>query len=323
MNEEEITKTVIDSALTLAGVSRQAACMPRAWVISDHDPHRLRAADAVTITAGIVTSIRWSRSATWACLRWTFSRPENADGHPGPRKLVEETTGKNRGRSNPARRRGDLRDAQPGRRTSAYSRWNRKACARLASSVRPRVIGGHHRPGRAVSSRPDEFIPLYADRKSGKGGRRVRPSAARTDPEVRPTASWSTRNRSCKPRKFLPGTRSAMRMCSPRDGEKKKPEEMAKQRAIFVEGRREEKQHQGREGQSAFDVLDKVAGYGSTRRTRRATAVLAYQTAWLKAPTPGAVHGGASVQRARQHRQESHKFVAEAKAMASPAFRRA
>jgi len=63
---------------------------------------------------------------------------------------------------------------------------------------------------------------------------------------------------------------------------KKKPEEMAKQRAVFVAGART----RGVEETAAshiFDLMEKFAGYGFNKSHSAAYALIAYQTAWLKA----------------------------------------
>lgn len=68
---------------------------------------------------------------------------------------------------------------------------------------------------------------------------------------------------------------------------KKKPEEMAEQRAIFTEGAFE----RGVERQTAtaiFDLMEKFAGYGFNKSHSAAYALIAYQTAWLKAHYPAA-----------------------------------
>ncbi|MGB5626955.1 MAG: DNA polymerase III subunit alpha [Woeseiaceae bacterium] len=68
---------------------------------------------------------------------------------------------------------------------------------------------------------------------------------------------------------------------------KKKPEEMAKQREIFVEGATE----RGVSGVTAtriFDLMEKFAGYGFNKSHSAAYAVLSYQTAYLKAHYPAA-----------------------------------
>lgn len=68
---------------------------------------------------------------------------------------------------------------------------------------------------------------------------------------------------------------------------KKKPEEMAKQREIFTEGATA----RGVEKETAtyiFDLMEKFAGYGFNKSHSAAYALVAYQTAWLKAHYPAA-----------------------------------
>jgi DNA polymerase-3 subunit alpha len=66
---------------------------------------------------------------------------------------------------------------------------------------------------------------------------------------------------------------------------KKKPEEMAKQRSIFVAGA---VQNNVPEHQAAyiFDLMEKFAGYGFNKSHSAAYALLSYQTGWLKAHEP-------------------------------------
>jgi DNA polymerase-3 subunit alpha len=68
---------------------------------------------------------------------------------------------------------------------------------------------------------------------------------------------------------------------------KKKPEEMAKQRSIFVSGATA---RGVKESQAAhiFDLMEKFAGYGFNKSHSAAYALLSYQTAWLKAHYPAA-----------------------------------
>jgi DNA polymerase-3 subunit alpha len=68
---------------------------------------------------------------------------------------------------------------------------------------------------------------------------------------------------------------------------KKKAEEMARQRSIFVEGA----VGNGVEEKTAtyiFDLMEKFAGYGFNKSHSAAYALLAYQTAWLKTHYPAA-----------------------------------
>jgi len=66
---------------------------------------------------------------------------------------------------------------------------------------------------------------------------------------------------------------------------KKKPEEMALQRAVFVDGA---KQNGVAESLAThiFDMIEKFAGYGFNRSHSAAYALIAYQTAWLKTHYP-------------------------------------
>jgi DNA polymerase-3 subunit alpha len=68
---------------------------------------------------------------------------------------------------------------------------------------------------------------------------------------------------------------------------KKKPEEMAKQREIFVTGATERGVTQAT-ATRIFDLMEKFAGYGFNKSHSAAYAVLAYQTAYLKAHYPAA-----------------------------------
>jgi DNA polymerase-3 subunit alpha len=68
---------------------------------------------------------------------------------------------------------------------------------------------------------------------------------------------------------------------------KKKPEEMARQRSVFVEGARARGVAEARAGY-IFDLIEKFAGYGFNKSHSVAYALLAYQTAWLKAHYPEA-----------------------------------
>jgi DNA polymerase III subunit alpha len=68
---------------------------------------------------------------------------------------------------------------------------------------------------------------------------------------------------------------------------KKKPEEMAQQREAFVNGARARGVAE-RLATQIFDLIEKFAGYGFNRSHSAAYALIAYQTAWLKAHYPAA-----------------------------------
>jgi DNA polymerase-3 subunit alpha len=66
---------------------------------------------------------------------------------------------------------------------------------------------------------------------------------------------------------------------------KKKPEEMAKQKTIFVEGAKKNGVDES-EGARIFGLLEFFAGYGFNKSHSAAYALITYQTAWLKAHYP-------------------------------------
>jgi DNA polymerase-3 subunit alpha len=68
---------------------------------------------------------------------------------------------------------------------------------------------------------------------------------------------------------------------------KKKPEEMAKQREVFVNGATERGVAEST-ATRIFDLMEKFAGYGFNKSHSVAYALLAYQTAYLKAHYPAA-----------------------------------
>ncbi|MFI4938243.1 MAG: DNA polymerase III subunit alpha [Candidatus Berkiellales bacterium] len=68
---------------------------------------------------------------------------------------------------------------------------------------------------------------------------------------------------------------------------KKKPEEMASQRAIFIKGA-VDREVEERTASYIFDLMEKFAGYGFNKSHSAAYALVSYQTAWLKTHHPSA-----------------------------------
>jgi DNA polymerase-3 subunit alpha len=66
---------------------------------------------------------------------------------------------------------------------------------------------------------------------------------------------------------------------------KKKPEEMAKQKSVFVEGAKAKGVEAGEAGR-IFGLLEYFASYGFNKSHSAAYALITYQTAWLKAHYP-------------------------------------
>lgn len=67
---------------------------------------------------------------------------------------------------------------------------------------------------------------------------------------------------------------------------KKKPEEMAKQREIFVKGAKETNKIEAKKANDIFNILEKFAGYGFNKSHSAAYGIISYQTAFLKANHP-------------------------------------
>jgi DNA polymerase-3 subunit alpha len=97
---------------------------------------------------------------------------------------------------------------------------------------------------------------------------------------------------------------------------KKKPEEMAKQRAVFEDGAA----RLGIDPQLAikiFDLVEKFAGYGFNKSHSAAYALVSYQTAWLKAHYP-APFMAAVMSSELQNTDKIVVFVEECRAMSLP-----
>jgi DNA polymerase-3 subunit alpha len=95
---------------------------------------------------------------------------------------------------------------------------------------------------------------------------------------------------------------------------KKKPEEMAKQRAIFVEGCAKLNNIKPDKANQLFDVLDKFAGYGFNKSHAACYGVITCQTAWLKARHP-VEFMAALLSNELDNTDKIALFVAEARAM--------
>jgi DNA polymerase-3 subunit alpha len=94
---------------------------------------------------------------------------------------------------------------------------------------------------------------------------------------------------------------------------KKKPEEMAKQREIFVEGAK--KHGHGEElASNIFDLMEKFAGYGFNKSHSAAYALVSYQTAWLKQHYP-APFMAAVMSSEMQNTDKIVVFIEECRAM--------
>ena len=310
--EEEVTKTVIDSALTLEGVSRQAGVHAAGVVISDHD-----LTEYVPLTlddhGGIVTQYSMEPLGELGLLKMDFLGLKTLTVIQDALNIIEKTTGK---KIEPldiplddAETFEMLSRAQNVGVFQVESPGMCKACR----SVRPRVVEdiialvALYRPG------PMEFIQLYADRKSGKVA--VNYDHPLLEPILKETYGIMVyQEQVMQAAQILAGYTLGGADVLRRAMGKKKPEEMAKQRAIFVEGCAKTNKIGAEKANQLFDVLDKFAGYGFNKAHAACYGVLAYQTAWLKARYP-AQFMTALLSNELDNTDKIEQFVAEAKSM--------
>ena len=83
---------------------------------------------------------------------------------------------------------------------------------------------------------------------------------------------------------------------------KKDPKVMAKQREAFMDGARKNGVNE-KKATKIFDLMEFFAGYGFNKSHSTTYAWVAYQTGYLKANYPVALHGGAADHRSGEHRQ--------------------
>ena len=95
---------------------------------------------------------------------------------------------------------------------------------------------------------------------------------------------------------------------------KKKPEEMAKQRTVFVEGA-EKNAIETKTAEYIFDMMETFAGYGFNKSHSAAYALLSFQTAWLKAHYPAA-YMAATMSADMDHTDKIVGLIADSRSMA-------
>src|SRR5260221_2017771 len=165
--EEEIARSVIDSAMTLEGVSRQAGVHAAGVVISDHD-----LTDYVPLTKddhdGIVTQYSMEPLGELGLLKMDFLGLKTLTVIEDALRLIEQTTGKKITPleiplDDPAAYELMCRAQNVGL-FQVESPGMCKACLQIQPRVVEDIIaiGALFRPG------PMEFIPLYAERKAGR-----------------------------------------------------------------------------------------------------------------------------------------------------------
>lgn len=93
---------------------------------------------------------------------------------------------------------------------------------------------------------------------------------------------------------------------------KKKPEEMAKQKALFIAGAKTKGIHP-KKAEEIFHYMERFAGYGFNKSHAAAYALIAYQTAWLKA-NHKVVFSAAAMTSEMSNTDQLHTFYEDAHA---------
>jgi DNA polymerase III subunit alpha len=137
-----------------------------------------------------------------------------------------------------------------------------------------------YRPG------PMDLIPDFIERKHGR--QRVEYPDARLEPILGPTYGVMVyQEQVMQIAQVIGGYSLGAADLLRRAMGKKLPEEMAKHRTIFVEGAKQNGISATRATQ-LFDLMEKFAGYGFNKSHAAAYALVAYQTAYMKARHPAA-----------------------------------
>ena len=141
-----------------------------------------------------------------------------------------------------------------------------------------------YRPG------PMDLIPDFIERKHGR--QRVEYPDPRLEPILGPTYGIMVyQEQVMQIAQVLGGYSLGGADLLRRAMGKKKAEEMAQQRAIFKEGAAKNGLAEAK-ADEIFDLMEKFAGYGFNKSHAAAYALLAYQTAYMKAHHLVGLHGG-------------------------------
>ncbi|MCE0497697.1 MAG: DNA polymerase III subunit alpha [Methylacidiphilales bacterium] len=311
-DEEEISRAVIDSAKTLEGVSRQAGVHAAGVVISDHD-----LTDYVPLTKddhdGIVTQYSMEPLGELGLLKMDFLGLKTLTVIQDALKLIEQTTGQ---KIDPLEIPLDdpeafelLSRAQNVGLFQVESPGMCDLCRRLKPRHIEDIIAlvALYRPG------PMENIPAYSERKLGTV--EIKYDHPLLEPILKNTYGVMIyQEQVMQAAQVLAGYTLGSADILRRAMGKKKPEEMAKQRAIFVEGCAKTNGIPEEKANQLFDVLDKFAGYGFNKAHSACYGILAYQTAWLKARHP-VEFMAALLSNELDNTDKISLFVAEAKSL--------
>ena len=311
-DEEDLSRQLIDSALTLEGVSRQAGVHAAGVVISDRD-----LTDYVPLTVddhgGIVTQYSMDPLGELGLLKMDFLGLKTLTVIQDALRLIEETTGEKIDIMQIPLDDGPTFDLISRAQNVGLFQVESPGMCDLCRRLKPRHIDdiialvALYRPG------PMENIPAYSERKLGTVP--IQYDHPLLEPILKDTYGVMIyQEQVMQAAQVLAGyTLGAADVLRKAMG-KKKPEEMAKQRAIFIAGCADKNKIGKDKANQLFDVLDKFAGYGFNKAHSACYGLLAYQTAYLKARYP-VQFMAALLSNELDNTDKIALFVAEAKAM--------
>jgi DNA polymerase-3 subunit alpha len=311
-NEEPVSRQVIDSAMMLEGIARQAGVHAAGMVISDHD-----LTDDIPLTVddhgGIVTQYAMEPLSELGLLKMDFLGLKVLTVIQDALNLIEQSMGikiapNDIPLDDPASY-DLLCSAQNFGLFQVESPGMCKACL----SVRPRVvqdviaIGALHRPGTL------EFIQLYAERKAGTVPTEYdHPLLEQILKETYGIIIYQ--EQVMQAAKILAGYTLGGADVLRRAMGKKKPEEMTQHREIFVQGCTEKNKIGSEKANQLFDLLNKFAGYSFNKAHAACYGVITCQTAYLKARYP-VQFMSALLSNERDNADKAALIASEAKAM--------
>ncbi len=284
MAEEESVKPVIQSALQLEGMVRQSGTHAAGVVIADRD-----LTDYLPLTrddtGAVMTQFSMNEVGDIGLLKMDFLGLKTLTVIQDCLRLVEETTGKQMRPEeiplddkktydllNRAENIGVFQVESPGMRRTCEI-FDLKGIEDLIALI------ALYRPG------PMDLIDEYVKRKKGKSQFTYEhPLLEAISAETYGVLIYQEQVMAAA--RSLAGYTLGQADLLRRAMGKKKPEEMAKQRETFVQGCAKVNQIPRSQALRIFDLLEKFAGYGFNKSHSAAYAVVACQTAYLKANHP-------------------------------------
>ena len=281
---DENARQLLDTARSLEGLSRQAGVHAAGVVIADGD-----LTDYVPLTTddsgGVVTQWSMDYLSDVGVLKMDFLGLKTLTVIDDCLKLIKKTTGQDLLPGEIPLDDKKSYDLITARKNVGVFQLESDGMGGACAAVKPECLEdiialvALYRPG------PMENIPTYGKRKLGKEP--VEYPHALLEPILKETYGIIIyQEQVMQAASILAGFSLGQSDLLRRAMGKKKVEEMAKQRALFVAGCVEKNAIPEAEANELFDILDKFAGYGFNKAHAACYGLLAYQTAYLKANYP-------------------------------------